>query len=52
MLKYNKPLSDVSDYTLLEPLFQILNDPVYQGHRSTLFKNVNIVAQVEQNRAN
>ncbi len=37
---------------LLEQLFTILNNPDYLVHRSILFKNLNMVDQVEHNRAN
>ncbi len=31
--------------TLLEQLFKKLNNPVYKGHRSTLFKNLDNVVK-------
>ena len=35
----------LSEWSLLEQLFKILNNPVYQVHRSTLFKNENNVVK-------
>ena len=35
--------------TLLEQVFKILHNPVYQLHRSPLFKNLYMVVQIEQN---